>query len=160
MSGASIKELQERTDINDFNKLTPEDAGRFLKSIHEKEIGSEDIVKIIDSSSNFLSQICSITCEVRAVMADKTIAKGHLIEAMFKGLEVQCYTLESISSQCDTTEAKLEVAAKIERISHDYYETVRELNKSNFDWLGICVGMLFMFFFGMGVEALRKAPRA
>lgn len=160
MQGQTLESLQEKTKIDDFNKLSAEDAGRFLKSVNDEVVTTDDIVKVIDSSSNFLGQICSITTEVRALLSEKTTAKTHLIEALFKGLETQCYALESIAAQCDTANDKIEIAKMIERISRDYFATIRELNKADFDWLLVGAGLLLAFLLGMGVVSSRNAPRA
>lgn len=157
MTNTSIETIQKKVDVNNFEKMSGEETGRFLRGVNDGILTSDDIVQIIDSASQFVNNFCKATKVLREYLIQNGQTQRALIEAATKGIDVQCKALESIASKNDCPKYKLKIAGIVQSISKDFFRTIREFNKPKVNWWAVAGAATIGILLGMGFQKARSA---
>ncbi len=156
MTDLSLEKIREKIDVEDFDKMTGKETGRFIKGISTGALTADDVVRIIDSSSQFVNNFCQISKEFRVHLVQNAKTHRALIEAATQGVVAQCQALDSIASQCKSSKYKFKIAEIIQSISNDFYKTIREFNKPQINWSAVVGGTALGILIGMGLSNIRS----
>jgi hypothetical protein len=130
MDKKTKSELQNRTGINDFEKLTNDERNQMLTLIFKKQLPPPLLAALVQLSPSIITALSDITKQAARRIEDAGKAQLASIEVL-RQLANSVDSLKEIAISCKTDKCRIKIAEGMIQTADKITTTIEAINKEN-----------------------------